>query len=112
MPIWSRRTLPADSGRGEVPVVSRLPLLYLQTDCRNAEFVPAPDWYYNFEYVKEIERGYEGHEDLLTTGYFELPFRRGRSVVFSVSVEEIADPSTLGGMFAELWQPAAARSIS
>lgn len=77
------------------------PWLYLQTDCRNAEFVPAPDWYYNFEYVKEIERGYEGHEDLLTTGYFELPFRRGRSVVFSVSVEEIADPSTLGGMFAE-----------
>lgn len=77
------------------------PWLYLQTDCRNAEFVPAPDWYYNFEYVKEIERGYEGHEDLLTTGYFELPFRRGRSVVFSVSVEEIADPSTLDGMFAE-----------
>lgn len=77
------------------------PWLYLQTDCRNAEFVPAPDWYYNFEYAREIERGYEGHEDLLTTGYFELPFRRGRSVVFSVSVEEIADPSTLDGMFAE-----------
>ena len=84
------------------------PWLYLQTDCRNAEFVPAPDWYYNFEYVKEIERGYEGHEDLLTTGYFELPFRRGRSVVFSVSVEEIADPSTLGVMFAEAL---AARSL-
>lgn len=84
------------------------PWLYLQTDCRNAEFVPAPDWYYNFEYAREIERGYEGHEDLLTTGYFELPFRRGRSVVFSVSVEEIADPSTLGVMFAEAL---AARSL-
>lgn len=49
---------------------SDFPWLYLQTDCRDAEFVPAPDWYYNFEYAREIERGYEGDEDLLTTGSF------------------------------------------
>ena len=77
------------------------PWLYLQTDCRNAEFVPAPDWYYNFEYVKEIERGYEGHEDLLTTGYFELSLGRRQSVIFSASVEAIPDPAAIGGMFAE-----------
>lgn len=75
------------------------PWLYLQTDCRNAEFVPAPDWYYNFEYVKEIERGYEGHEDLLTTGYFELSLGRRQSVIFSASVEAIPDPAAIGGMF-------------
>jgi len=81
------------------------PWLYLQTDCRNAEFVPAPDWYYNFEYVKEIERGYEGHEDLLTTGYFELSLGRRQSVIFSASVEAIPDPAAIGGMFADapLW---------
>lgn len=81
------------------------PWLYLQTDCRNAEFVPAPDWYYNFEYVKEIERGYEGDEDLLTTGYFELSLGRRQSVIFSASVEAIPDPAAIGGMFADapLW---------
>ena len=66
---------------------SDFPWLYLQTDCRDAEFVPAPDWYYNFEYAREIERGYEGDEDLLTTGYFELSLGRRQSVIFSASVE-------------------------
>ena len=60
---------------------SDFPWLYLQTDCRDAEFVPAPDWYYNFEYAREIERGYEGDEDLLTTGYFELSLGRRQSVI-------------------------------
>lgn len=80
---------------------SDFPWLYLQTDCRDAEFVPAPDWYYNFEYAREIERGYEGDEDLLTTGYFELNLGRRQSVIFSASVEAIPDPAAIGGMFAE-----------
>lgn len=80
---------------------SDFPWLYLQTDCRDAEFVPAPDWYYNFEYAREIERGYEGDEDLLTTGYFELSLGRRQSVIFSASVEAIPDPAAIGGMFAE-----------
>ena len=92
-------------GGGKCRLYPDFPWLYLQTDCRNAEFVPAPDWYYNFEYVKEIERGYEGHEDLLTTGYFELSLGRRQSVIFSASVEAIPDPAAIGGMFADapLW---------
>ena len=84
---------------------SDFPWLYLKTDCRDAEFVPAPDWYYNFEYAREIERGYEGDEDLLTTGYFELSLGRRQSVIFSASVEAIPDPAAIGGMFADapLW---------
>lgn len=84
---------------------SDFPWLYLQTDCRDAEFVPAPDWYYNFEYAREIERGYEGDEDLLTTGYFELSLGRRQSVIFSAFVEAIPDPAAIGGMFADapLW---------
>lgn len=84
---------------------SDFPWLYLQTNCRDAEFVPAPDWYYNFEYAREIERGYEGDEDLLTTGYFELSLGRRQSVIFSASVEAIPDPAAIGGMFADapLW---------
>ena len=53
------------------------PWLYLQTDKADAEFVAAPDWYYGFEYPEEIKRGYDGYEDLLTTGYFEMPIKKG-----------------------------------
>lgn len=101
MPIWRPTDVPGRFGRGEVSVVFRFSWLYLQTDCRDAEFVPAPDWYYNFEYAREIERGYEGDEDLLTTGYFELSLGRRQSVIFSASVEAIPDPAAIGGMFAE-----------
>ena len=47
-----------------------------------AEFVPAPDWYYDFEYQQDLARGYGGHEDLLTTGYFEMELKKGESVIF------------------------------
>ena len=65
------------------------PYLYLQTDREDAEFVPAPDWYYGFEYRQELERGYEGYEDLMTTGYFEVDIRKGESIIFSASTDEM-----------------------
>ncbi len=75
------------------------PWLYLQTDKADAEFVPAPDWYYNFEYQQELARGYEGYEDLLTTGYFEMPIRKGESVIFSASVEEMQSAAEIRDTF-------------
>ena len=65
------------------------PWLHMQLDKDDFLFVPAPDWYYNFEYQKEIERGYDGYEDLLTTGYFEVKIAKGESVIFSASVDEM-----------------------
>ncbi|MBR2352140.1 MAG: glycogen debranching enzyme family protein [Alistipes sp.] len=65
------------------------PWLYMQISKDDASFVPAPDWYYDFEYQKEIERGYEGYEDLLTTGYFEMKIKKGESIIFSASVDEM-----------------------
>lgn len=76
------------------------PWLYLQTN-REAEFVPAPDWYYNFEYAQELIRGYEGHEDLLTTGYFELSLVKRQSVIFSASAEAMPSPAGISECFAE-----------
>ena len=72
------------------------PWLYLQTNRPDAEFVAAPDWYYGFEYPQELARGYDGYEDLLTTGYFELPLSKGQSVIFSASVEEMASSAEIG----------------
>lgn len=101
----TQANMEADGSSRPVPggVKSRLypdfPWLYLQTDA-DAEFVPAPDWYYNFEYARELERGYAGREDLLTTGYFELTLRPGGAVIFSASVEQMASPSEIGDCFA------------
>ncbi|PID92659.1 MAG: amylo-alpha-1,6-glucosidase, partial [Bacteroidetes bacterium] len=55
-----------------------------------AEFVPVPDWYYNVEYLEEQKRGYEFKEDLYVPGYFEMPIKKGESVVFSASTNEVA----------------------
>ena len=75
------------------------PYLHMQMNTP-ADFIAAPDWYYNFEYAEEIRRGYPGHEDLLTPGYFECRIATGQSVIFSGSTEQI-DPATLAADFDE-----------
>ena len=77
------------------------PWLYLQVDSDAAEFVAAPDWYYNFEYDEERARGYDYLEDLLTTGYFEVPITRKRPIVFSCSIEAARSAAALDDLFEE-----------
>ncbi len=77
------------------------PWLHLQTNRPDAEFVAAPDWYYDFEYPQEALRGYESHEDLLTTGYFEVDIKKGESVIFSASVEEMSSPREIEELYAQ-----------
>jgi predicted glycogen debranching enzyme len=76
----------ADNG-----IASRLydgfPTLHLQLS-KKSEFVAVPDWYRNVEYLAEARRGYDAHEDLFVPGYFELPIRKGESLVFSASLSE------------------------
>lgn len=74
------------------------PYLYMQCSNPLAEFVAAPDWYYDFEYAEEYNRGYDCHEDLLTTGYFEVKLKVGEPLIFSASLEEI-DPEGLHEAF-------------
>ena len=75
------------------------PWLHMQLNKEDAEFMAAPDWYYNFEYQKEIRRGYEGHEDLLTTGYFEFNIKKGESVIFSAATDLMASPETITAVY-------------
>lgn len=49
-----------------------------------------PDWYKGIEYFKEQERGYAYKEDLMVPGYFEMPIRKGESIIFSAGVTEIS----------------------
>ncbi len=80
-----------------VKMYTPFPELNLQISKKN-EFVSAPDWYNNFEYPKEQERGFEYHEDLYTPGYFELDIKEGETIVFSASLNE-ALPKKLPELF-------------
>lgn len=71
--------------------------LSLQISKEN-EFVPAPDWYYDIEYIREKERGYEYKEDLYVPGFFEFNIKKGESVIFSAGLEE-ANPELLQEAF-------------
>lgn len=75
----------------------KYPNLYMQLS-KKAEFVPVPDWYYNIEYLKELHRGYDYLEDLFVPGYFELPMKKGESIIFAAGTTE-AKPSALKSLF-------------
>lgn len=64
------------------------PSLHLQCS-KKAEFVAVPDWYYNVEYLRELERGYDYLEDLFVPGYFEVQLKKGESIVFSAGLSAI-----------------------
>ena len=68
------------------------PDLYMQFSKKN-EFVFQPDWYRGVEYPKEQERGYASNEDLYVPGYFEMPIKKGESIVFSGSTSQIKSSS-------------------
>ncbi len=53
-------------------------------------YIHQPDWYKNIEYFKEQERGYEFKEDLLVPGYFEIPIRKGETIIFSAGISEVS----------------------
>ena len=73
------------------------PELFMQFNKKN-EFIFQPDWNRGIEYPKEQERGYSSNEDLYVPGYFELPIKKGESIVFSASTSSIKT-STLKKLF-------------
>ncbi len=74
------------------------PHLHLQFSKEN-EYLHAPDWYFDFDYMREKARGYESLEDLFTPGSFEMPINVGESIYFMASLDE-EDPKTFARVFA------------
>lgn len=74
------------------------PTLYMQFN-QPAQWVNEPNWYHDIEYVKDLERGVPYCEDLWVPGYFEVPIRKGESVIFSAGVSEVA-PEKLDSLYA------------
>ena len=79
------------------------PNLHMQFSKKNS-YNHEPNWYKNIEYYKEQERGYAYKEDLMVPGYFEMPVKKGESIIFSAGISEVS-PSKL----TKLWEDELAR---
>ncbi len=53
------------------------------------DFVSQPDWYYNFEYLEELNRGLDFQEDLFKPGYFKVNLKNGDKIAITFSINPI-----------------------
>ena len=67
-----------------------LPALFIQAS-RKPAFHAAPDWYRNFDYSAEAERGYDHHEDCFCPGRLEICLNPGEEVIISASLKKQVD---------------------
>lgn len=63
------------------------PELFMQFN-RKPEWIDDGHWYKGVEYYKDKDRGIPYKEDLWVPGYFELPIKKGESIIFSASTFE------------------------
>ena len=73
------------------------PELYMQCS-KKVEYTHAPAWYKGIEYMKEEERGFSYKEDQLVPGWFEMPMKKGESVIFAAGISEV-NPRTLKALW-------------
>ncbi|MGC8666904.1 MAG: amylo-alpha-1,6-glucosidase [Chthonomonadales bacterium] len=58
-----------------------------------AQWQPMGTWYYHFEHLRELERGFDWHEDLYAPGRFRVLLREGEPVILSAGLNtEAGDP--------------------
>ncbi|WP_027214985.1 amylo-alpha-1,6-glucosidase [Burkholderia sp. WSM2232] len=69
-----------------------VPCIYAAT---NGSYVHAPDWYHNFSYVREYERGLDFSEDLATPGVFSFDLANaGAEAVMILSASDTTSANT------------------
>lgn len=73
------------------------PRLYMQFN-HKPEWVDQGSWYNGIEYVKDLDRGVPYCEDLYVPGYFELPIKKGETIIFSAGLSE-AKPRSFAAMY-------------
>ena len=92
----NRNIVPVENGIATC-LYDGFPTLYMQLS-HKATWVDEPNWYNGIEYVKDLERGVPYCEDLWVPGYFEVPIRKGESIIFSAGVSEVK-PRNLKKMY-------------
>ncbi len=71
--------------------------LFFQTS-KKANFTAASDWFYNAEYLRELERGYDFREDVFSPGSFTAALTKGEELIFSAGTKKSA-AKKLGDFF-------------
>ena len=66
------------------------------------DYIHNPEWYYNFEYQEEMDRGYDYQEDLFVPGFFETEIKKGESIVFCAGTTEVNPVSIKRAFTAEV----------
>ncbi len=74
------------------------PTLYMQFS-RKPQWIYDPHWYNGIEYVKDLERGVPYTEDLWVPGTFEIPIKKGESIIFSAGIDPVSPRS-----LAKMWE--------
>ena len=92
----NRALVPVENGVASC-LYDGFPTLYMQFS-RKPVWVDEPNWYNGIEYVKDLERGVPYTEDLWVPGYFEIPIKKGESVIFSAGISEVK-PRSLSKMY-------------
>ena len=79
----------ADVSHGVVRVTpySDLPPLEIRS---GGEFAPEPQWYYNIEYLAELDRGLDFREDLFTPGVVTMDLRANQWTPICASIDGTA----------------------
>ena len=75
-----------DEGVFSLQPYDGLPELFLSVP--DAVFDRAPDWYFQFEYAIELERGLEAHEDLFTPGTLSRILAKGSALAVIASASD------------------------
>ncbi|MCH5218848.1 MAG: glycogen debranching enzyme family protein [Muribaculaceae bacterium] len=79
----NKETRPVDNGIATC-LYHGYPELYMQLNVE-PEWVSNGNWYKNIVYTKDRDRGIPYKEDLWVPGYFEVPIKKGESIIFSAS---------------------------
>ena len=78
-------------GRKRENLFGRLPQIEFH---HSGKFLESPDWYFNIEYLIELERGLDFREDLFTPGIIELDLKPGEwsPIIASIDAASYAKP--------------------
>ncbi|MCI0650895.1 MAG: amylo-alpha-1,6-glucosidase, partial [Planctomycetes bacterium] len=80
-----------------------LPAVSITLSSAEGRFDADPVWYRRLEYRADLTRGYDGHEDQFSPGWFTIPVELERDVVVAATIDApIEDPL-------ELWEAESAR---
>lgn len=82
-----------------VCLYSGYPQIFMQLS-KKGEFIYQPHWNKGIEYLQDMQMGDTYKEDLFIPGYFEIPIKKGESIIFSAG-DTLKDTSKLNEEFYE-----------